>query len=162
MKKGAKCQRRKCCGVVEGKSYVIGDLGRVLWEKMHLSPTRGWNCDRWRGEREKHFSISKGNEWLDLTGSHTSAVAWCWHNKGLSSQLWKQMGWIHKEQSSPLYFGGYSSRVGQANTLNPDMTSSAASHIFPILGRNRGHGLEGSQSGTFRITSPEKRAKNKK
>lgn len=160
MKKGAKCHRRKCYGAVEGKSHERGPERfcgeRGTWAQLKDGIVTGGDG------REKNILVfSKENEWLSLSRSQTSAVTWCWHNKNLSSPLWKQMGCIHKEQSSPLYFGEHSSRVGQANMLDPDMTSSAASRIFPILGRNRGHRLEGSQSGTFKITSTEKKLRTK-
>ena len=96
-----------------------------------------------------------------LTGSKNSAVTWYWHNKILSPQLRKQMDRIHKEQSSPLCFGEYSSREGQANRLDPDMTSSAASHIFPILGRNWGHQARGQSVWHLENHKHRKRAKNK-
>lgn len=51
--------------------------------------------------------------------------------------------------------------MGQTNMLDPDMTSSPASLIFPILGRNWDTRLEGSQSGTFKITSAEKEQRTK-
>jgi hypothetical protein len=65
------------------------------------------------------------------------------------------------KQSSLSCFGEYSSRVGHANMPNPDMTSSPTFCIFPILGINWGHQPKGSQSGTLKFTSTEKRVKNK-
>lgn len=90
------------------------------------------------------------------TGPQAPAVTWCWHTGFVFSVV--KADCIHKEQSSPLYFGKYSSRVAQANMLDPDMTRSAASRIFPFLflGEIGDTRLEGSQSGTFKITSTEK------
>lgn len=113
---------------------------KVSWRKKQLRPTLKDVILTGGDGREKNILVFPPKEWVaGLTGSKNSAVTWWQHNKVLSSQLWKQMHCILKEQSSPLYVGEYSSRMGQANMLDPDMTSSTASRTFPILGRNRGH-----------------------
>lgn len=136
--------------------------GKVLWRKRHLSPTLKDGTLTGGDGREKNILIFPHSRWVaGFPGSRNSAVAWWWDNKVLSSQLWKQMDCVHKEQSFPLYFGEYSSRVGQANMLDPDMTSLLPPVFFLFLGEIGDTRLEGSQSGTFKITSTEKSKEQK-
>lgn len=153
------CHMRKGYGDVGGNSRVRGlRKGFVEQEAFKIS-LKGRNLDRWGWKRGKH---SPQRRWVaELTGSKISAVTWRQHHKVLSSQPWKQMDGVQKEQSSPLYPGEYSSWVGQANVLDPDMANSAASRIFPILGRNWGHQARGQSVWHLKITSPEKERRTK-